>query len=204
MSEEETKAVVIKDFFKSSVILNELDEVLKFKPDTLIGIDQISSEKLLENNVKNIEELAHLSLESLPIIKEIPNNVLIKWVKIAQVLEKAIKAVQAIFSSKIPELMKISNDMYSANQDVTEILYEVSEVIRNIQLIKAQEGKVDLVDLPEEEVKELSTMGDSLTLTNLVKLSGVFSDVATKINLHINGRMVLESTLINCAYSLKK
>jgi small GTP-binding protein len=91
MSEEETKTVVIKDFFKSSVILNELDEALKFKPDTLIGIDQISSEKLLENNVKNIEELAHLSLESLPIIKEIPNNVLIKWVKIAQVLEKAIK-----------------------------------------------------------------------------------------------------------------
>jgi GTPase SAR1 family protein len=91
MSEEETKTVVIKDFFKSSVILNELDEVLKFKPDTLIGIDQISSEKLLENNVKNIVELAHLSLESLPIIKEIPNKVLIKWVRIAQVLEKAIK-----------------------------------------------------------------------------------------------------------------
>ncbi|MFX0047752.1 MAG: ADP-ribosylation factor-like protein [Candidatus Hermodarchaeota archaeon] len=91
MSEEETKNVVIKDFFKSSVFLNELDEALKFTPDTLIGIDQISSEKLIENNVKNIEELAHLSLESLPNIKEIPNNVLIKWIKIAKVLEKAIK-----------------------------------------------------------------------------------------------------------------
>ncbi len=91
MSEEETKNIIIKDFFKRTVILNELDEALKFKPDTLIGIDQISSEKLIENNVKNIEELAHLSLESLPDIKEIPNNVLIKWVKIAQVLEKAIK-----------------------------------------------------------------------------------------------------------------
>ena len=91
MSEEETKSVVIKDFFKSSVIINELDEALKFKPDTLIGIDKISSEKLIENNINNIEELAHLSLESLPNIKEIPNNVLSKWVKVAQVLEKAIK-----------------------------------------------------------------------------------------------------------------
>ena len=91
MSEEETKSVVIKDFFKSSVIINELDEALKFKPDTLIGIDKISSEKLIENNINNIEELAHLSLESLPNIKEIPNNVLTKWVKVAQVLEKAIK-----------------------------------------------------------------------------------------------------------------
>ena len=91
MSEKETKSVVIKDFFKSSVIINELDEALKFKPDTLIGIDKISSENLIENNINNIEELAHLSLESLPNIKEIPNNVLIKWVKVAQVLEKAIK-----------------------------------------------------------------------------------------------------------------
>jgi len=91
MSEEETKNIIIKDFFKRTVILNELDEALKFKPDTLIGIDQISSEKLVENNIKNIEELANLSLENLPEIKEIPNNVLIKWVKIAKVLEKAIK-----------------------------------------------------------------------------------------------------------------
>lgn len=91
MSEEETKSVVIKDFFKRSVIINELDEALKFKPDTLIGIDQISSENLIDNNINNIEELAHLSLESLPSIKEIPNSVLLKWVKIAQVLEKAIK-----------------------------------------------------------------------------------------------------------------
>jgi len=91
MSEEETKSVVIKDFFKRSVIINELDEALKFKPDTLIGIDQISSENLIDNNINNIEELAHLSLESLPSIKEIPNSVLFKWVRIAQVLEKAIK-----------------------------------------------------------------------------------------------------------------
>ena len=46
MFEEETKKVVIKDFFKRSVIINELDEALKFKPNSLIGIDQISSEKL--------------------------------------------------------------------------------------------------------------------------------------------------------------
>jgi small GTP-binding protein len=91
MSEKETKTVVIKDFFKRSVIINELDEALKFKPDTLIGIDQISSEKLIENNINNIEELAHVPLESIPTIKEIPNKVLTKWVKIAQVLERAIK-----------------------------------------------------------------------------------------------------------------
>ena len=91
MSEEEAKSVVIKDFFKSSVLINELDEVLKFKPESLIGIDQISSDKLVENNVKTIEELAKLSIESLPTIEEIPPKILQKWVRIAQVLEKAIR-----------------------------------------------------------------------------------------------------------------
>jgi len=91
MSEEETKSVVIKDFFKRSVIISELDETLKFKPDSLIGIDQISSDKLVENNVKNIEDLAKLSIETLPTIEEIPPKILQKWVKIAQVLEKAIR-----------------------------------------------------------------------------------------------------------------
>ena len=91
MSEEETKSVVIKDFFKRSVIINELDEALKFKPDSLIGIDQISSDKLVENNIKTIEELAKLSIESLPTIEEIPIKILHKWVRIAQVLEKAIR-----------------------------------------------------------------------------------------------------------------
>ena len=91
MSEEETKSVVIKDFFKRSVIISELDEALKFKPDSLIGIDQISSDKLVENNVKNIEDLAKLSIETLPTIEEIPPKILQKWVKIAQVLEKAIR-----------------------------------------------------------------------------------------------------------------
>ena len=91
MSEEEPKSVVIKDFFKSSVIINELDEALKFKPDSLIGIDTISSDKLVEVNVKNIEDLAKLSIDSLPNIEEIPARVLQKWVKIAQVLEKAIR-----------------------------------------------------------------------------------------------------------------
>jgi len=91
MSEKEIKNVRVKEFFKSSVLINELDEMLKFKPDTLIGIDQVSSETLTEYNIKTIEDLAKIDLENLPDIKEIPSSILIKWVKISKVLEKAIK-----------------------------------------------------------------------------------------------------------------
>ncbi len=91
MSEDETKSVVIKDFFKSSVIINELDEVLRFKPETIIGIDQVSSNALIENNIKDIEDLAKLSVDALPNIKIIPKEILAKWVRIAKVIEKTIR-----------------------------------------------------------------------------------------------------------------
>lgn len=91
MSENNGKSVAIKDFFKSNVLINELDEVLKFKPDTLIGVDKISSDHLFNEGIKTIEDLANLNVSSLPEIKELMPNMLQKWVKIAQIIQKNIE-----------------------------------------------------------------------------------------------------------------
>ena len=91
MSDNDFKKVKVKDFFKSSVLINEIDEALNFKPETLIGIDKISSDKLVENGFKNIAELAKISEDQPPDIKEIPPKILIKWIKIAKVVEKSIR-----------------------------------------------------------------------------------------------------------------
>ena len=90
MSENSGKSVAIKDFFKSNVLINELDEVLRFKPDTLIGVDKISSDHLFNEGIKTIEDLANLNVSSLPEIKELMPNMLQKWVKIAQIIQKHI------------------------------------------------------------------------------------------------------------------
>jgi GTPase SAR1 family protein len=86
-SEQDKK---IKDFFKSNVIINELDEVLRFRPDTLIGIDNVSAEALKENNINTIQELANLDVDNPPEVRTIPESIMLKWIKIAQVLEKAV------------------------------------------------------------------------------------------------------------------
>jgi len=83
--------VKVKDFFKRNIIINELEDILNFKPDTLIGIDKVSSDTLGDYNIKNIGDLAKVSLENLPDVKEVPSSILIKWVKIAQIIVKAIK-----------------------------------------------------------------------------------------------------------------
>lgn len=91
MSENSEKEVVIKDFFKSNVIFSELDEILRFKPETMIGIDKVSSDKLIDNNIKTVEDLANLSVDNLPEIEDLLPNILRKWAKIAQVIQKAVK-----------------------------------------------------------------------------------------------------------------
>ena len=67
MNENDIKDVKIKEFFKSSIVINDLEETLKFKPDSIIGIDQVSSNTLSEHGFNNIEELAQAELEELPL-----------------------------------------------------------------------------------------------------------------------------------------
>ncbi|MHA1149856.1 MAG: ADP-ribosylation factor-like protein [Promethearchaeota archaeon] len=81
----------IRDFFKSNVIIDELGEILSFKPETLIGIDKISSDKLIEQDIKSIQELASLNPETPPVMSDILPQMLSKWIRIARVLERTVK-----------------------------------------------------------------------------------------------------------------
>jgi len=90
LNDQKSKSVVLKDFFKRSVLINEIDEVLRFKPDTLIGVDKVSSDQLSAIGIKTVGDLANLSVANLPEIKQILPTMLIKWVKISQVIQKNI------------------------------------------------------------------------------------------------------------------
>ncbi|MHA1678444.1 MAG: ADP-ribosylation factor-like protein [Promethearchaeota archaeon] len=91
MIKNNSKNMNIKDFFKSSVMFDEISEVLKLKPEALIGIDKISSEKLIKNNIKTIKDLANLDIDNLPEIKEIPTQILKKWAQVSKVVVNAVK-----------------------------------------------------------------------------------------------------------------
>jgi GTPase SAR1 family protein len=91
MPDQSEKNVILKDFFKSNVLLSELEEILRFKPETLIGVDKVSSDQLITNGVKTIGDLASLSASDLPEIRDILPSMLQKWVKIAQLIQKNVK-----------------------------------------------------------------------------------------------------------------
>ncbi len=82
----------IKDFFKrTAVIPEELSAILTLKPETLIGVDSINSDKLVEKNIRTIGDLATLNPENPPEISGLSFQIFSKWIKIAKVLEKVIK-----------------------------------------------------------------------------------------------------------------
>ncbi len=91
MSDQTSKNVILKDFFKRNVLINELEDIMRFKPETLIGVDKVSSDQLLANGIKSIGDLAKLSVANLPEIKDVLPAMLQKWIKIAQVIQKNVQ-----------------------------------------------------------------------------------------------------------------
>ena len=91
MPDQSSKSIILKDFFKSNVLISELEEILRLKPETLIGVDKVSSDQLITNGIKTIGDLASLSASSLPEIRDVLPSMFQKWVKIAQLIQKNVK-----------------------------------------------------------------------------------------------------------------
>jgi GTPase SAR1 family protein len=91
MSDQTNKNLILKDFFKRNVLISEIEDILRFKPETLIGVDKVSSDQLFANGIKSIEDLAKLSVANLPEIKDVLPSMLQKWIKIAQVIRKNVQ-----------------------------------------------------------------------------------------------------------------
>jgi GTPase SAR1 family protein len=127
MSENSNKSGAIKDFFKSNVLINELEEILRFPPDTLIGVDKVSSDHLIDNGIKTIEDLANVSVSNLPEIKEIMPNVFQKWIKIAQVIQKTIK--EELRRHK--KLLMIGLD-YAGKTSILALVQEKFSIIKSL------------------------------------------------------------------------
>lgn len=112
--------------------------------------------------------------------------------------------VKSIVECNVSLLMDQVNDLVMSNSDVKVVLYEVSELFRNMMLIKAQKGDVKLVDLPDHEIQNLLQLGASIKFAQLEKLSRVFSTIEKELDYSINKRWVLESTLLRCAAFLRQ
>jgi len=97
----------IKGFFKSSIIIDDIMEIPNFKVDSLIGIDRINADTLKKIGINTIKELAEASDESIQEIKEIPREILEKWIGIAKIIQEFISSSR--FAQKKVLLIGLDN-----------------------------------------------------------------------------------------------
>lgn len=112
--------------------------------------------------------------------------------------------IKAIIDGNVVLILDHINDIMMASADCKQILLEISEMFRNIMVIKAQNGNSKNIDLPDYEIQELKKIGESLNLSQLLKLAHLFADIEKKIGFNINERWITEATLINCVSVLRK
>jgi DNA polymerase-3 subunit gamma/tau len=113
-----------------------------------------------------------------------------------------LNIVKAILSQNVPLVLDQVNDMIMASVDIKQILSEISEIFRSTMIIKAQNGSSKLLDLPDNEIEELKKISEKITISQLLKMAYLFSDIEKKVDYNINERWIMEATLINCVASL--
>ena len=115
-----------------------------------------------------------------------------------------LNIVKSIIDGNIPMVLDQVNDMIMASVDVKQIMFEISDIFRDIMILKAYKGDTKQIDLPDTEIAELNKIGDLIKLSHLLKLAHLFSDVERKMGFNINDRWIMEATLINCIAVLRK
>jgi len=114
----------------------------------------------------------------------------------------AFNIVKNMVQKNLSEVIDEINDLFVSCADAQGILYEISEIFRNIMILKAQKGNSKWVDLPEYEIERLQKIGENLTFNQLDSLSQEFSTIKKELEYSINERWVMESTLIKCMAKL--
>jgi len=134
----------VKELLKSSVVFNEFREILKLSPETIIGIDKVNAEKLKKQEIETIEDLANQSIENPVEIEDILPQMLIKWIKIAKLIEKFVN--QQIKKEK--KLLMIGLDN-SGKTSILAILQDRFSIIKNLLPTKGvQREKLDFFGYP--------------------------------------------------------
>jgi len=117
----------IKGFFKSSILIDDIMEILKYKVDSLIGIDTISANILKKSGVNTIKDLAELPDDKILEKKEIPADILEKWISIAKLIQEFISSSR--FAQKKVLLIGLDN---GGKTSILNVVQDKYSMVKNI------------------------------------------------------------------------
>lgn len=118
-----------------------------------------------------------------------------------------IDIIKHICDGEIDLLLEKTNDLVMSSVDIKRAIYEISEMLRNIMILKVysnDDNVSNIVNLATSEIKELKLISKNVNASKILKAADIFSDIDKKIGYNINDRWVIESALIRCVVLFRK
>lgn len=112
--------------------------------------------------------------------------------------------VKLIIKNDLSTLLLKINDLILSNSDPKEILLEISNVLRNIFIVKtfSKEGKQpssELMDINDDELELVKSLANEIGLPALQRIAESLSVVERRVAVNINARWIVEAALVQCS-----
>jgi DNA polymerase III subunit gamma/tau len=190
------KKLTSKDIVERLSYIAKQENIIVTEP-ALFEIAKISR-GCLRDAIVPLEQIATIAAN-----KEITETHVQKYFGLAD-RQGIVNIISSMADGNMALVLDQVNDLVVASVDVEAIAYEITEAFRNIMILKAQNGKTGLIDLPDHEIEKLKKLGEVIKLGQLDKLAQLFSNIKKELEFSINDRWILESTLIHGTALLRK
>lgn len=106
--------------------------------------------------------------------------------------------VDYLIKQDVSQLLLIVNEVLSTGIDPKTLIYEITNVLRNVFLIKACGEASSLLHVLDDEKSVLKKFANAIEANNLIKMAAIFSKIEKDISFNINERWILEAALVKC------
>jgi len=107
--------------------------------------------------------------------------------------------VNAMVVGNISEMMLRINDLIMSCVQPRDILFEISNVLRNIFMVSTCGRNGKLLDINDDEIELVEKLVKLLPSSAFQKMVDALRNSERMVAVHVNERWVVESALVNCA-----
>jgi DNA polymerase-3 subunit gamma/tau len=114
----------------------------------------------------------------------------------------AYAVVSMIAEHNISGLLMKINDLIVSCVEPKEILIEVSNVLRNIHILKYCGKDANLIDINDDEMETIEALSAKFSEKSLMDMANSLGKIENQVTMNINERWIVEAALVNCVLIL--
>lgn len=104
--------------------------------------------------------------------------------------------LEGLLHSSVDQILLVVKSMVEQGKDLTRFVNEFVWYLRNLLVVKTASSSENLVDMSEENRKELERFADEMDMNTLFRCIRIMSELANDMKYHNDKRVLLEVTLV--------